>query len=57
MPVFRSGKGLAPEWCEMEYFEIIELRTGATHVFERVGQKEKLIVGKGQCRLALKVKR
>jgi mannose-6-phosphate isomerase-like protein (cupin superfamily) len=52
MPVFKSGKGLAPEWCEMEYFEMLQLPTGANHTFERVGQKEKLIVGKGQCRLA-----
>ena len=53
MPVFKSGKGLAPEWCEMESFEIAELSAGETHTFERVGQKEKLIVGKGQCRIAL----
>jgi len=52
MPVFKSGKGLAPEWCELEYFEIVELPAGAIHTFERIGQKEKLIVGKGQCRLA-----
>jgi mannose-6-phosphate isomerase-like protein (cupin superfamily) len=52
MPVFRSGKGLAPAWCELEYFEIVELPTGATHIFERLGEKEKLIVGKGECRIA-----
>ena len=52
MPVFKSGKGLAPAWCEMEYFEIVELPTGATHAFERIGKKEKLIIGKGQCRIA-----
>lgn len=52
MPVFRSGKGLAPEWCEMEYFDITELASGDTHVFERVGKKEKLIVGRGKCRIA-----
>jgi hypothetical protein len=21
MPVFKSGQGFAPEWCEMQYFE------------------------------------
>jgi mannose-6-phosphate isomerase-like protein (cupin superfamily) len=36
----------------MEFFEIVELSPGATHRFERIGQKEKLIVGKGQCRIA-----
>jgi len=52
MPVFKSGKGRAPDWCEMEFFEIAELREGSTHHFERVSPKEKLIVGKGRCRVA-----
>ena len=52
MPVFKSGKGLAPEWCEMEFFEIVELPAAATHSFKRIGKKEKLIVGKGRCRIA-----
>ena len=51
MPVFKSGKGLAPGWCELEYFEIVKLPTGATYVFERVGAKEKLVVGTGRCRV------
>jgi mannose-6-phosphate isomerase-like protein (cupin superfamily) len=53
MPVFRSGKGLAPKWCELEYFEIIELAPGTTHRFERLGRKEKLVVCKGKCRLSV----
>ena len=53
MPVFRSGKGLAPDWCELEYFEIINLKPGQTHSFERIGQKEKLIVGAGNCRISV----
>jgi mannose-6-phosphate isomerase-like protein (cupin superfamily) len=52
VPVFKSGKGLAPEWCELEYFEIVELPAGVSHTFERLGRKEKLIVGEGQCRVA-----
>ena len=52
MPVFRSGKGLAPEWCELEYFDIVRLKAGESHVFERMGQKEKLIVGEGKCRIS-----
>jgi mannose-6-phosphate isomerase-like protein (cupin superfamily) len=43
---------MAPAWCEMEYFEIVELPAGGSHTFDRFGRKEKLFVGKGQCRLA-----
>jgi len=52
MPVFKSGKGLAPPWCEMEYFEIVDVLAGATHTFERLGRKEKLIVCRGKCCIA-----
>jgi len=53
MPIFRSGSGGAPEWCELERFDIVDLLPGQSHTFERAGQKEKLIVGKGQCRIAM----
>lgn len=52
MPVFRSGKNLAPAWCEMEYFDIVRLKEGNTQIFERLGSKEKLFVGEGHCRIA-----
>jgi mannose-6-phosphate isomerase-like protein (cupin superfamily) len=52
MPVFKSGKGLAPKWGEMEFFEIIELPAGKSHKFDRISGKEKLIVGKGKCKIA-----
>jgi len=52
MPVFKSGKGLAPQWCEMEYFEIVPLAAGDAHRFQRTGKKEKLIVSDGHCRIA-----
>jgi mannose-6-phosphate isomerase-like protein (cupin superfamily) len=52
MPVFKSGKGLAPAWCELEYFDIVTLNPGQTHRFERMGPKEKLIVGAGKCRIS-----
>jgi mannose-6-phosphate isomerase-like protein (cupin superfamily) len=52
MPVFRSGEGLAPPWCQMTYFEIVELPAGASHTFARRSPNEKLIVGAGYCRLA-----
>ena len=53
MPIFRSGKGLAPDWCELEYFEIVEIKPGQSRVFERIGQKEKLMVGSGKCRVSV----
>ena len=51
MPVFRSGKGRTPAWCEMEYFDIAEVGKGQSHTFQRVGQKEKVIVGRGACKI------
>ncbi len=51
MPVFKSGKGLAPVWCELEYFEIANLQSGSNHIFNRISRKEKLIVGKGKCKI------
>lgn len=53
MPVFRSGAGQAPEWCELESFEIVTVAAGLSHVFERAGRKEKLIVVDGRCRVAV----
>jgi mannose-6-phosphate isomerase-like protein (cupin superfamily) len=52
MPVFRSGE-TPPEWCELRFFEIVELEPGAIHTFARVAPKEKLIVGWGACRVAI----
>ena len=51
MPVFRTGKGRAPAWCEMEFFDIAEVGKGQSHTFQRVGQKEKVIVGRGNCKI------
>ena len=51
MPVFRSGKGQAPDWCELEFFDIVELPAGGAHTFGRMGEKEKLVVGSGRCRI------
>jgi mannose-6-phosphate isomerase-like protein (cupin superfamily) len=36
----------------MEYFDITELAPGEKRSFERVGNKEKLIVTKGRCRIS-----
>jgi len=47
MPVFRSGKGAAPAWRQMENFELIELPRGATRTLTRNEPKEELIVCRG----------
>ncbi|MCC7262895.1 MAG: hypothetical protein IT369_10270 [Candidatus Latescibacteria bacterium] len=51
MPVFTSGKGQAPPWCQMQYFDIVELAPGQEHRYTREGSREKLIVGRGCCRI------
>jgi hypothetical protein len=48
MPVFKSGQGLAPKWCELEYFETVSVPAGGTHSFCRIGLREKLIVARGK---------
>ena len=48
MPVFKSGQGFAPKWCEMQYFETILVPAGGTHTFSRIGLREKLIVAQGK---------
>ncbi|OPZ08834.1 MAG: Cupin domain protein [candidate division BRC1 bacterium ADurb.BinA292] len=53
MPVFRSGKGQAPAWCELEQFDIVRLQPGQTHSFTREGRKEKLIAAKGKCKVRI----
>ena len=53
MPVFKSGRGHMPAWCELTFFEIIELAAGAQYPFAWVGPREKVIVGKGHCRLSI----
>jgi mannose-6-phosphate isomerase-like protein (cupin superfamily) len=52
MPVFRSGD-VAPPWCELTFFEIVEIPAGTRHHFPRREAKEKLIVGRGDCRVTI----
>ena len=47
MPVFQNEADRP--WCELRFYEIVELSPGATHTFERRAAKEKLIVGAGKC--------
>jgi mannose-6-phosphate isomerase-like protein (cupin superfamily) len=48
MPVFKSGQGFAPEWCEMQYFETQMVPVGGTYSFSQIGPREKLIVAQGK---------
>lgn len=51
MPLIVDGNGPFPHWCELEHYEIVDLADGGSHAFARTGQREKLIVARGQCRL------
>lgn len=51
MPIIPNGDGPFPSWCELESFEIVPLPEGGSHTFPRRGQREKLIVARGSCRL------
>lgn len=50
MPVFRSGD-VVPAWCELTFFEVAEIPAGGSRDFARRAPREKLIVGRGQCRI------
>lgn len=56
MPVYKSGRGLAPKWCDLEFFDIVRLAPGQTHAFARVGKKEKLLIGGGRCKVSFEGK-
>ena len=62
MPVFTTGtirSGGRPQveyaslatrgWCEVEYYDIVNLPTDSTYEFERIGEREKLFVCDGAC--------
>jgi len=51
MPIVTRDNLTFPAWCELESFEIVTLADGGAHMFERRGQREKLIVARGACRL------
>ncbi len=52
MPIFRSGRGEAPSWCEMEYFDMVRLGEGKTHRYVRASEKERIFIGSGDCILS-----
>ena len=51
MPVFRSGPGLAPPWCEVESFDVVHVRPGESYLFNRSAKRERLFVGRGDCQI------
>lgn len=66
MPVFTTGEirsGARPQieyaslaardWCEVEYYDIVNLPTDSTYEFERIGKREKLFVCDGACKVAV----
>lgn len=46
MPVFKSGVKM-PDWCELESFELIQLKQNETKSIQRKGTKEEIIVCSG----------
>jgi mannose-6-phosphate isomerase-like protein (cupin superfamily) len=53
MPLIKRQATSLPGWCELKAYEVIELAKGTSHRFTGCGQKQKLIVGSGSCRLRL----
>ena len=51
MPIFRSGEGNAPGWCEMEDFEFVELAPDAPRRIARRKEKEVFLVCRGRVNL------
>ena len=50
MPLIKTSADL-PDWCEMQFYEILTLSPGDTHICERAGKKEKIIVDSGNCQI------
>ncbi|WNQ13981.1 hypothetical protein MJA45_13470 [Paenibacillus aurantius] len=47
MPLIRGGVGQMPAWCELESFEIIRLPDGGSRKLQRMGRKERIVIGWG----------
>jgi mannose-6-phosphate isomerase-like protein (cupin superfamily) len=52
MPLIQKNSPSMPAWCELERYEIVALAPGANYRFAAAGRKQKLIVGRGHCRVA-----
>ncbi len=51
MPLFRSGRGEAPAWAEVEFFGILRLRPGETMTIRRDSPREHVYLVSGECTL------
>jgi mannose-6-phosphate isomerase-like protein (cupin superfamily) len=51
MSVFRSGEATVPAWCELEHFEVIDLKRGEAAMRERRTREERVIVTRGTARV------
>jgi mannose-6-phosphate isomerase-like protein (cupin superfamily) len=47
MPLIRSGDGKAPAWCELDDFELVEMKAGDRRSFPRRGEREIYVVCRG----------
>ena len=52
MPIFRSGTGNAPAWCEMQNFEIIDLKAGEEKLCVGATPRELFICVEGKVQLS-----
>lgn len=50
MPLIHYNEAI-PDWCEMRFYEILNLSPGQTYDFARVDKKEKIIVDGGLCQI------
>ena len=48
MPVFRADEKKIPDWCEIDFFEIIQVKSGEKYMFKRKSIIEKLFLGEGK---------
>ena len=51
MPVIKNDKVEMPGWCELQSYELVALSPNEAHTFKRTHPNEKLIIGKGKCRI------
>jgi mannose-6-phosphate isomerase-like protein (cupin superfamily) len=54
MPILTAGDAQVPSWCELIYFDIVYLTPAESRSFVRMGPKEKLIVGEGDCTVTVR---
>ncbi|MBC8401136.1 MAG: hypothetical protein H8E14_06570 [Candidatus Marinimicrobia bacterium] len=52
LPLFTAGLGQAPDWCELEFFEIIH-SLNTRQEFQRRSPREMLFVGQGNSKIAI----